>query len=82
MFYISIECTIYLGFEIMYINALIKNQSVDNFFFIFNKLDAMSLVHFQICKDDSLDKEENIVLMLHKVNVDVVTFKETETTAL
>lgn len=42
----------------------------------------MSIVHFQICKDDSLDKEENIVLMLHKVNVDVVTFKETETTAL
>lgn len=82
MFYISIERTICLGFEIMYINTLIKNQSVDNVFFIFNKLDAMSIVHFQICKDDSLDKEENIVLMLHKVNVDVVTFKETETTAL
>lgn len=43
----------------------------------------MSIVHFHvICRDDSLDEEKNIMLMSHKVNVDVVTFKETETTAL
>lgn len=75
-----VQCTkLSEDLEIMYINML-RYKSINNLF-IFGKLGAMSIVHFR-CRNDSLVEKKNIMLMPHEVNVDVVTFKETETTAL